>query len=145
MTETCAWHFQQFQYTTHSLTHIWQLATELIKCFTWDLPFPPSLTLPPPSLLLFSFSPLCSSSYVLHPSPFTCNLMPCLRSKVKSGKQFSMKVFNLCKFCVSVCVWTRVCVCGCCSMWMYAYMYFMPASLINFPLTQRTFCTRTRI
>lgn len=138
---TCLYMHTHVHPCTHTNTHterktrLRQLATELIKCFTRALPCPspslafgaalPPILLPPPSSSLSSLSPLCRFLPLL-----TCNLMLCLCTKVKSGKQFCMKVFNLCKFCV--CAYVRqslsVCVCVC---------VLMPASLINFPLTQR--------
>lgn len=114
---------------TERKTRLRQLATELIKCFTRALPCPsPSLAfgaaLPPFS----PFSLFCPSSLPppFPPAPLTCNLMLCLCTKVKSGKQFCMKVFNLCKFCV--CAYVRqslsVCVCVCVYLCLQASSIF---------------------
>lgn len=96
-----------------------------------------SLPLPPLAFgaaLPSSHSPFLPSRPLFSSPPslplLTCNLMLCLCTKVKSGKQFCMKVFNLCKFCVCACVRQSLSVCVCVCV-------LMPASLINFPLTQR--------
>lgn len=152
---TCAWHFQKFHTTQHvymcthahpSRTHT---HTERLACDSWQQSSLNALHershIAPPSTASSCYTPLPNSPRPFGTAPqplshLTYNLMLCLRTQKSRApnssawKSLIYVNFACARKCASACVCLSMCVSMCVSL---CVCVFMPASLINFPLTQR--------